>query len=237
MPSSALLTDHCSTGQQRHPFSGSATPFQEMSRLDIIFGMKTPCGYRKRIHHYHEPEHARELTFSCYKQMPLLTNDVWRQMLAQSIDRAAEGHRYRLAAFVFMPDHVHLIVYPVDGADGIDALLKAIKRPFSYRIKQILAASRSPLLDTLTVRQRPGVMTFRFWQEGPGYDRNLVKVHTTLDSIDYLHNNPVRRGLVESAVDWKWSSARYYLNDPPTQEPDGPQIHGLPAEWLDERSS
>jgi putative transposase len=214
--------------------ASSVTPFPELPRRDMIFGMKTPQGYRKRVRHYNESEHARELTFSCYKQMPLLTNDLWRQMLAQSIDHAVEGHCYRLAAFVFMPEHVHLIVYPADGADGIDALLKAIKRPFSYRVKHILADSGSPLLETLTIRQRPGVMTFRFWQEGPGYDRNLTKPRTTLESINYLHNNPVRRGLVPSAADWKWSSARYYLNDPPTQPDDGPHIHGLPAEWLGE---
>jgi hypothetical protein len=28
--------------------------------------------------------------------------------------------------------------------------------------------------------------------------------------IDYIHNNPVRRGLVSQATDWPWSSARFY---------------------------
>jgi putative transposase len=117
-------------------------------------------------------------------------------------------HNYRLTAFVFMPEHVHLMIYPIQGANTIDALLKAIKRPFSHRVKQILLKSRSRLLEKLTVRQRPGVTTFRFWQEGPGYDRNLTKASTVLAAIDYLYHNPVRRGLVKRAVDWKWSSAR-----------------------------
>ncbi len=76
-------------------------------------------------------------------------------MLAESIDRAMEGHRYRLTAFVFMPEHVHLMIYPLPEADTIDALLKAIKRPFSYRVKQLLLQSRSRLLERLTVQQRP----------------------------------------------------------------------------------
>jgi hypothetical protein len=38
-----------------------------------------------------------------------------------------------------------------------------------------ITGKRSRLLERLTVRQRPGVATFRFWQEGPGYDRNLTK--------------------------------------------------------------
>jgi len=154
-------------------------------------------------------------------------------MLAESVDRAMVGHRYRLTAFVFMPEHVHLMVYPLPEADAIDALLKAIKRPFSYRIKQLLIQSKSPLLERLTIRQRPDVMTFRYWQEGPGYDRNLTKRSTILDAIDYLHHNPVRRRLVQQAVHWKWSSARFYLSDPPQQYVGLPTIHSLPAEFLD----
>jgi putative transposase len=156
-------------------------------------------------------------------------------MLAESIDRAMVGHRYRLAAFVFMPEHVHLMIYPLAEADTIDAVLKAIKRPFSYRIKQLLIQSRSRLLERLTIRQRPGVMTFRYWQEGPGYDRNLTRRSTILADIDYLHHNPVRRGLVQTAVDWRWSSARFYLLDPPQQYSSLPTVHSLPAEFLDGR--
>ena len=54
-----------------------------------------------------------------------------------------------------MPEHVHLIIYPLAKADTIDALLKAIKRPFSDRIKQLLIERRSRLLERLTIRRRP----------------------------------------------------------------------------------
>jgi REP-associated tyrosine transposase len=154
-------------------------------------------------------------------------------MLAESIDRAMDAHRYRLTAFVFMPEHVHLMIYPLAEAGRIDALLKAIKRPFSYRIKQLLVQSRTQLLERLTVHQRPGIKAFRYWQEGPGYDRNFTKPSTVLAAIDYLHHNPVRRRLVKRAVDWKWSSGGYYLLDPTRQYPALPTMHSLPAEWLD----
>jgi len=116
-------------------------------------------------------------------------------MLGESIDRAADGHGYRLFGFVFMPEHVHLLLYPLPDASTIDFLLRAIKRPLSWRIKQQLAEAGSPLLKTLTIRQRPGVETFRFWQEGGGYDRNLASAETALAALDYVHQNPVRRGL------------------------------------------
>ena len=155
-------------------------------------------------------------------------------MLAESIDRAMKAHGYRLTAFMFMPEHVHLLVYPLLDAGGVEALLKAIKRPFSYRIKQLLEKTGRPLLAQLTIRQRPGVTTFRFWQEGPGYDRNIIRASTARSCIDYLHENPRRRGLVSRALDWRWSSVRYYSIDPPQQYPRLPRISPLPVEWLDQ---
>jgi putative transposase len=152
-------------------------------------------------------------------------------MLSVAIDRAVAGHAYRLAAFVYMPEHVHLLVYPLGDASPISELLRAIKRPYSFRIKKLLEESHSPLLEKLTIRQRPGVTTFRYWQEGPGYDRNLTHAKAALAAIDYIHRNPVRRGLCTQAEDWRWSSARRYV-DASYHDPELPMIHGLPAEFL-----
>lgn len=185
--------------------------------------MKPSPFHRKKVHHFHEPYHFHELTFSCYRRMPLLTNDTSCSMLTESIERAMHRHGYSLIAFVYMPEHVHLLVFPQDTASRIDELLKAIKRPFSYRIKKLLTDLQSPLLHKLIVRQRPAVETFRFWQEGPGYDRNLITMESASAATDYIHLNPVRRGLVTCELDWKWSSARHYAG--PGMEPDP----GLPS--------
>ena len=53
----------------------------------------------------------------------------------------------------------------------------------------------------------------------------------TLAAIDYIHMNPVRRGLVQQIEDWMWSSARWYLSDRQTIDPAHPVIHGLPPEF------
>jgi putative transposase len=187
---------------------------------------------RKKVKHFHERGHLHELTFSCFHRLPLLTNDGWRQMLSTSIEQALAKHHFGLTAFVFMPEHVHLIVQPLGDFASISDLLKAIKQPFSSRIKDLLKDSASPLMKKLTVHQRPSVTTFRFWQEGSGYDRNLTEVSTTLAAIDYVHLNPVRRGLVKQAIDWKWSSARVYTGDAESN-PHLPPLTRLPAEWLD----
>ena len=133
-----------------------------------------------------------------------------------------------------MPEHVHLLVYPLSEAGGIDGYLGQLKQPFSKEIKRLLTEAKSPLLKRLTVRERPGKSCFRFWHEGPGFDRNLFTPTAIMASLDYIHNNPVEGGLCRRAVDWKWSSARYYLLDPPRQQfPDLPHIHGMRPGALD----
>jgi len=59
---------------------------------------------------------------------------------------------------------------------------------------------------------RDGNPQYRFWQAGAGYDRNLFTPEAIHTSIEYIHANPVRRGLCECALDWAWSSARWYAD-------------------------
>jgi len=187
----------------------------------------------KTIKHYHEPGDLHELTFSCYRHMKLLTNDAWRGFLARSIDKAGQQFRFNLVAFVFMPEHVHLLVHPLDTVPAIPDYLAAVKRPVSAAVKRDLFQTHSPLLKRLTIRERPGKDTFRFWQEGPGYDRNLQQPASVLASIDYIHMNPVRRMLVSQACLWKWSSARFYESNGAYVDPDWPRLAPLPAAfWM-----
>ncbi len=63
-----------------------------------------------------------------------------------------------------------------------------------------------------------------------GYDRNLTSKETILAAIEYIHLNPFRRGLAARPVDWKWSSARWYISDGREENPDLPTIQGPPWE-------
>jgi putative transposase len=174
------------------------------------------------------------MTFSCYKRQPLLTNDGWRRQLAGCIDRACVECEMSLAAFVFMPEHVHLLVVPKGREPAINQFLARIKQPFSKWVRRQLTDMKSPLVDRLTVHERLGKTCFRFWQAGPGYDRNLSTPGVIEAAIEYIHMNPVRRGLVKRAVDWKWSSASWYLLNPHGQHLQGlPMVHGLPVGTLD----
>ena len=68
--------------------------------------------HRKRCHRYNVPGQFHCLTFSCFKRQPFLTRDRACQWLVDSITAARRTHRFRLTAWVFMPEHVHLLIYP-----------------------------------------------------------------------------------------------------------------------------
>ena len=44
------------------------------------------------------------------------------------------------------------------------------------------------------------------------YDFNVWTEKKRIEKLEYIHNNPVRRGLVASPEEWRWSSCRWYLN-------------------------
>ena len=125
------------------------------------------------------------------------------QILAHSIDASGTAESFSLIAFVFMPEHVHLLVMPTSDESRVSRFLARSKQPTSSQIPQILIEHDSPLLQQLTVRERPGKTCFRFWREGPGFDRNIFGAAALSGSIDDIHRNPVNRGLCERATDWK----------------------------------
>jgi putative transposase len=190
--------------------------------------------HRKRVKHFHEVGDVHELTFSCYRRMPLLTNNAWRTELSRCINAACERTGGKLAAFVYMPEHVHLLVWGLRCKEEVSDLLSRLKRPLSVAVRADLEAKNSRLLTKLMVRERPDRLVFRYWQEGPGFDRNLYTVKAVQGSLDYIHTNPVKRGLCVRARDWRWSSARFYETDGQHQDTALPTITPLPAEfWAD----
>jgi putative transposase len=182
-------------------------------RLGYFWSMATPS--RKRIKHFEQERHVHELTFSCAERRPLLSNDTWRSWFCEGLEAACDRNAFLLLAYVLMPNHVHLLVYPAASEARVAKLLADTKRSFSRRIKRHLTETQSSALRRLTVHEQSGASMFHFWQAGPGYDRNLTEPKAVAAAIAYLHANPLRRGLCERAIDWPWSSARRLLSDGP----------------------
>jgi REP element-mobilizing transposase RayT len=109
----------------------------------------------------------------------------------------------------FMPEHVHLLVYPRRPNYKIKVIVKEIKELVGRQAVKHLRAKAPQWLPRITVR-RGRRLERRFWQAGGGFDRNAFEPKTLLAMIEYIHANPVRRNLAARAEDWKWSSAGWF---------------------------
>ena len=172
------------------------------------------------------PGHAHELTFTCYRRYPFLTADRTCRWLSEAVDQACGELDYDLWAYVFMPEHVHLIVNPRLPRYDIAAFRRQVKEPVGRRAIRHIEQHHAEWLPRVT-RQR-GKRTERlFWQPGGGYDRNITDPRTLYHMIDYLHDNPLRRALVTRPDLWLYSSANWYIN-----QVSGPcVIHAIPERY------
>ncbi len=160
-----------------------------------------------KLKHYDNLNQARFITFCTHQSMPLITNNKYRQIVIDSIKAAKNKLHFKLIGYVLMPEHVHLVILPDQGTRA-GAIIGEIKQVSSKKIHEILDTSKSPLLEKLTVR-RNHLMRFTFWQRRC-YDHNCRDEESMWEKVNYCHNNPVKRGLVKSPLDWRWSSYRYY---------------------------
>ena len=129
--------------------------------------------HRHRSHRrrpFDEAGHAHMLTFSCYRRYRFLTSERTCGWLAEATARARDRWGFALWAYVFMPEHVHLIVQPGCPAAPIASILKAIKQPVGRQAFAYLEAQGSSWCRRLT-RTRGGRTERLFWQLGGGYDQ------------------------------------------------------------------
>ena len=98
-----------------------------------------------------------------------------------------DGERYRLLAWVVMPNHVHVLIETLPGFPLADV----VHSWKSYTAKQA----------NQTLQRTGG-----FWM--PDYFDRYIRDEQHLGAVtDYMEQNPVKAGLVGSAGDWRWGSA------------------------------
>jgi len=163
---------------------------------------------RKRLKRIENTGTARLLNFSCYQNRPLLTDDRFKQFVVDALISTKATHDYDLWAFVIMPTHVHMLIWPRTPVAG---LLKSLKQSVSRRAVQHAKSNHPNVLERMI--DPKGV--HRFWQRGGGFDRNLWDPEAIWEAIDYIHANPVQDRLCRSPKDWKWSSAPYFTDRSP----------------------
>ena len=99
-------------------------------------------------------------------------------------------HGFAITVWVFLPDHWHAIIYP----------------PYPLTISTVFRAVKVSSMIGINVRRRE---RGELWQDR-FFDRAPRTVKEYNETVEYIHLNPVRRGLVGDTRDWKWSSVHEY---------------------------
>lgn len=130
--------------------------------------MSTP--HRKQVRSFNIPEHAHALTFSCFRRLPLLSRDRTRRWLVDAMEAARRDLHLQLWAYVIMPEHVHLLFWPMEAEYRVSQVRTALKVPVARKGLGFLKRRAPWFLDRLKDAQPNGKVHHRFWQRGGGYD-------------------------------------------------------------------
>ena len=106
-----------------------------------------------------------------------------------------------------MPEHIHLLVSePAKGTPG--TVMQVFKQQVSRALRKTARPRKSKNQLTLWARDAEAAPK-SFWQRR-FYDFNVWTRRKMFEKLNYMHMNPVKRGLVQDARLWRWSSYRFY---------------------------
>lgn len=136
---------------------------------------------------YQKMRHLHFVTFCCYRRQAHLQAAEAKELFEDALERIRSRYDFQVVGYVVMPEHVHLLVSE-PGRESLAVGIQALK---------LSVARRS--------EHRP------FWQ-ARYYDFNVFTEAKRVEKLEYMHWNPVRRGLVETMEQWPWSSYQCYCS-------------------------
>jgi REP-associated tyrosine transposase len=157
------------------------------------------------LHRTYGAHHLHFITCSCYRRLPFLGSARARDRFLAILEQTRQRYRFVIVGYVVMPEHIHLLV--AEPEVGTPSTVMQV-------LKQRTARALLPNKKREDPRQRDlfGDASPRraFWQ-ARFYDFNVWTIRKRVEKLRYMHRNPVKRGLVESPEQWRWSSYRFYL--------------------------
>ena len=139
-----------------------------------------------------------------------------KDLLCTAIDEARRSAKFLLFAYTIMFDHVHLITNRPSTNSNLLRVLKGItaRRLIDYLREQGHFSS----LAKLEHGEQERNYRHSLWQT----EKNVFPIFSEgmfMEKVNYIHQNPVRAGLCDRAIDYRWSSARIWCGRALEQEP------------------
>jgi putative transposase len=162
-------------------------------------------GRRMRTFFSEQPVRFITTTFTDWKE--ILINETYFNIICDSLNFVSEKYKVDIVCYVLMPNHIHLVCVFSNPAQVSD-YMRDFKKFTSAEIKRrLIADGRTEFLEQFRI----GENKYKIWKER--FDdyaiRDVKSVHT---KINYIHQNPVRKGLVNWPDEYKYSSASFYTS-------------------------
>lgn len=149
------------------------------------------------------------ITTTCYNFLHLFNSNKYFKILYDSIVFLNKKYNAYIMGYVLMPNHIHLILY-FDKENKLSEYMRDFKKFTSIEIRrQIEKDGRYKLLDELRYEKRQ--QKFRVWQHR--FDDVVLYTRKVLETkLEYIHQNPVKAGIVDFPTEYIYSSAGFYEN-------------------------
>jgi putative transposase len=157
----------------------------------------------------HNDDCAHFITSTIVEWLPVFTTAPCCDILVRSFVFCRKEKDMRIHAWVILDNHFHAIVSGPELARTIADLKKFTAREL---LSQLKVEGRVWLLNELAYFRaaHKSDSTHQVWQEGV-HPQRILSDEMMFQKLDYLHNNPVKRGFVASPEHWVYSSAHEWL--------------------------
>ncbi len=149
-------------------------------------------------------------------RLPVFKTDVIKTIICRALDEARKSGGFLLFAYVIMLDHLHLLTDEPKSSADVLRFIKGItaRGVIDYLKENNYLSSLAKLCRDEWKRGHK----YSLWQQ----EKNVFSVFSEavfMQKVNYIHLNPVRAGLVDRAINYRWSSARIWQGCASDDEP------------------
>jgi putative transposase len=164
------------------------------------------------------------VTFKIMEAMPVLIDEAACKIITDYVNFSVHNKGLGVNAYVIMPNHLHAVVFDLDFNDKrLRETLDDIRKFTGRKLLDHGDRSQSDAFMSAFKHGAGADRRRKFWQPAQPLDR-LIADKSWRQKVNTIHSNPVRKGLVRSPEDWRFSSAGAWLKGIPGNDVDLSEI-------------
>lgn len=159
-----------------------------------------------------ETEYPYFMTCTIVGWLPVFTRREAVEIVLESWKHAQENRDFKLFGYVILENHLHLVA----AAPQLSDVIQRFKSFTARQIVELLERNgERTLLWQLHSHKLPHKTEsqHQVWEEG-SHPQQIQNDAMMWQKLEYMHDNPIRRGYVDDPLHWRYSSARNYTGQP-----------------------